>query len=105
MECVAINVATTGDAALVAADPNSRIKVVAMFLVCAGAVTVQFKSAATVLTGAMSFAANGGIALSAPVSGDRPVPLFQTAKNEALNITLGGNVQVSGSITFDRIHA
>lgn len=100
MITVKIDTATSGSNTLVAADTNRRIRVLSYHLVVASAVTVKFIGGAADLTGVMSFAANGGIALS---SGHPDIPLLQTAKNEALIISLGGNVQVSGSVTYDLV--
>ena len=69
---------------------------VAFTVVASAAVTVQFLSAAAAITGAMALAANGGVSSSA--SGGNA--LFQTAVNQALNINLGGAVQVSGYLSY-----
>lgn len=93
-----IDAASSGDNTIVAAVTGKKIRVIKYSLVCAGAVTVTFASAAgtgTKLTGTMSFAANGGIA-----DGFCPAGHFETAAGALLNMSLGGAVQVSGSLTY-----
>jgi hypothetical protein len=93
----AISGASSGDNTLVSADATKKIRVFALSVVAAGAVTVRFESAAggTALTGVMSFAANGGYVL--PFN---PAGWFETAANQLLNMELGGAVQVSGQLTY-----
>ncbi len=83
---------------LVAAVAGQVISVLNYNIVAAGAVTAQFKSATTALTGAMSMITGVPIA----DAGDVQSPLFQTAKGEALNLTLGGTVQVSGHMLVEK---
>lgn len=88
---------TAADNAIVAAaGAGLKIKVVSYVLVASAAVSVTWKSATTALTGAMALAANGGIS----AVGQPSAHLFQTADNEALNLTNSGAVQVSGHITY-----
>jgi hypothetical protein len=96
----AISGATSGDNTLVAAVAGKKIKVIGLFLVTAGAVTVRFESGAggTALTGVMSMAANG--VLTIPMTMDINCPWFQTADGALLNMELGGAVQVSGAIVY-----
>lgn len=94
-QSVAISTAASGATTLVAADSTRRINVVSLAVVASGAVTVQFTGTGN-LTGAMSFASNGGLSLSAPAGGF----LFQTGVNQLLAILLGGAVQVSGFLTY-----
>lgn len=77
---------TAGTNELVAAVTGKRIKVFSYAVVATGAGTVKFQSASTDLTGAMSFAANGGISCA---PGDDP--WFATAAGEALNIVTSGS--------------
>lgn len=83
---------------LVAAVAGQVVGVIGYNMVAAGAVTAQFKSATTALTGAMSMIT--GVPVVAD-SGDVRLPIFQTAKGEALNLTLGGTVQVSGHMLVE----
>lgn len=100
LKYAAISGATSGNNTVVAAVSGKKIRVVSMFLVCAGAVNVRFESAAdgTALTGVMSFAANGGISLTQNDAG-----WFETTAGELLNMELGGAVQVSGGLTYQEV--
>lgn len=73
-----------GTDALVAAT-TGKIRVTSYAVVLGGAGTVKFQSASTDITGAMSFAANGGISIA---NSDQPV--METAANAALNIVTTG---------------
>jgi hypothetical protein len=92
-----VNTSTSGATQLVAAQgAGLSIYVVSYVLVATSAVTVQFQSHNTNLTGAMSLAANGGlVVLGRPTS-----HLLATAQNQELNLNLGGAVQVSGHISY-----
>lgn len=90
---VAISRATSG--ALVNANANKKICVVSYVLVSTSANGLKFQSANTDLTGAMAVAANGGIS-----SGYSTIGHFQTAVNEALNLNMSSNAQVSGHLTY-----
>lgn len=90
---VSISTAASGQTALVSAVTGQKIKVVSYTVVASAAVTVQFQSGSTALTGAMALAANGGVS----ASGNH---LFETAVNTALNINLGSAVQVSGHLAY-----
>lgn len=94
----AVNATASGDNTIVAASATNRIKVINMVLVADGAVAITWKSgAATALSGAMSLAANGGIA----VAGQGPNSwLLQTAVNQALVLNLGAAVGVRGHIAY-----
>lgn len=92
-----VNTAAAGATQLVAAQAAGvKIKVVSYVLVAGAAVTVKFQSAAVDLTGAMAFAANGGVS----AVGQPSAHLLETAAATALNINLGGAVQVSGHISY-----
>jgi len=85
------------DTTLVAAVAGKKIRVVSILLVCDSSVGVRFESdtAGTALTGVMTFAANGGLALPFNSNG-----WIETVAGELLNMELSGAVQVSGSITY-----
>jgi hypothetical protein len=94
---VSINVSVGGQTQLVAAPgAGLAIKVVQYVIIAAGAVTVKFQSGNADLTGPMALAQNGGCV----VLGEPSAHLFQTAVNTALNINLGGAVQVSGHLAY-----
>lgn len=94
-----VSASSSGDNAVVAADATKKIKILHYTLVADAAVAVKWKSGAgTDLTGAMSFAANGGT--SSPAASPAAGWLFETAVNEALNLNLGGAVGVRGHISY-----
>lgn len=92
-----INVSSSGDTQLVATDSSHKIRVLNYSLVCDGAVAVKFTkgNAGTAMTGAMSFAANGGI--SAPFS---PAGHFETDTTHDLTINLSAAVGVRGHFSY-----
>lgn len=86
-----ININTIGNNTIIAAPgAGLMIKITSIVFVCTGAVTVTLYSGTTALTGAMSFAANGGIDFGSDLF---PLTL---GTNEAFIINLGGGTQVSG---------
>lgn len=90
-----INVAASGDTALVAAAPGLRCRVHGLRLSVAGAVIVQIKAGSTVLE-VFNFAAAGTMA---PLE-LRFQPYYETAPNQALNINLSGAVQCNGVVEY-----
>ena len=95
-----IDCATSGDNTIVAAVASRKLRVISVFLVTAGAVTVRFESATggTALTGQMNFASNGGMVLNENKTG-----WFQTIAGELLNLELSGAVSVDGALTYIEI--
>lgn len=91
----AISAASSGDNTAVAAVTSKKIRVLSYSLVADGAVTARFQSDTTDLTGAMSFAENGGISCAFS-----PVGHFETAAGVALQLNLGGAVGVRGHLTY-----
>lgn len=93
----AIDAATSGDNTLVAAVTGKKIRVLSVYLVAAGAVTARFESGASgaALSGQMSLAANGAVAL--PFN---PGGWFETAAATLLNLELGGAVSVDGGLSY-----
>lgn len=92
-----INESTQASNEIVAAVAGKKIRVVSVVLVCSAANVVTWQSAATAISGPMSFAANGGYALASEA------PLFETVAGEALNLLSGSAVQVSGHILYGLI--
>lgn len=88
---------TSGDNTILAAVTSKKIRVLALFLVSAGTVTVRFESGAggPALTGQMNLVANTGFVL--PFN---PVGWFETASNTLLNLELSGAVSVDGSLVY-----
>jgi hypothetical protein len=91
-----IDVATSGDNAVVAAVTGAKLTVVGFFLTSTGALSITFKSGSTAVSGAMAVAALGTLA----VAGGPAAPLFQAAAGQALNINLSASTQVSGSVAY-----
>lgn len=95
----AISTASSGDSSVVAAVTGRKIRVLSLQFLCTSAVTVGFESnnagGDTALTGVMAFPDNGGMVLP-----HNPFGWFETVAGEALHITLGGAVQVSGSLVY-----
>src|SRR3990172_6843663 len=89
----------TGDATgagvnLIAADPTKQIRVISLYLAVGAAISVRFRSATTDISGPTPLAANGG--LSVPTD----IGIFQTQRNEALNILASGIAQIGGAIAY-----
>lgn len=95
-----IDVATLGDNTLVAAVTGKKLRVLAFFLVAAGAVTVRFESGAggAALTGQMVLAANG--VLSVPFN---PEGWFETAAATLLNLELSAATSVDGAVVYQEV--
>lgn len=90
-----IDIAAGGVNTIIAAPgAGLRIKIVKLVFLCTGAVAITLRTGATDITGAMSFAANGGAALDHDF-----FPLVLGA-NEAFVMFLGGAVQVSGYVMY-----
>lgn len=97
LQYASIDAAASGDNTLVAAVSDKRIRVLSLFLVASGAVTVAFESGAsgTALTGDMNVGANGNVTL--PFN---PEGWFQTVAGVLLNMELGGATSVDGCLTY-----
>lgn len=95
-----IDTATSGDVELVAAVVGKKIRVLSLWFICTSAVTVGFEShnagGDTKLSGVGAFPANGGMVLPHNPFGC----IKDTVAGEALHITLGGAIQVSGAFTY-----
>lgn len=93
----AIDAATSGDNTLVAAVASKKVRVLALFLVAAGAVNARFESGAggSALSGQMNLTTNSGFCL--PFN---PAGWFETAANTLLNLELSGAVSVDGCLTY-----
>lgn len=89
-------ISSTGSGDTLALVSGKKIRVLSMFFVLAGASTVKFQTGATTdLTGAMSFAANGGISLPFNPNG-----WFETAAGAKLNHVLGSSVGIAGGFLY-----
>jgi len=91
---------TSGDNVLVAAVGGKKLRVISMFLVAAGTVTVYFVDGANAAvagdaTTGIALVANSGFSL--PFN---PVGWFESASGQSLDINLNGAVGVAGSLTY-----
>lgn len=101
MKFAKIDVSSSGSNTIVSAVTGKKIRVLAYTIIAAGAVTAKWQSASTDLSGAMSLAANGGAAPSISIlAPGNMIGLFETAPGEALNLNLGGAVNVAGHMTY-----
>lgn len=102
MKYAVVDTATSGDNTIVPAVTSKRIRVVSYQLVAAGTVTARWKDGASInLSGAMSMAV--GIPLAAGAAAEAhggQQGYFETSTGNALVLNLGGNVQVSGHISY-----
>jgi hypothetical protein len=98
IQFASINVAGAGDNQIVAADGTRKIKVLSYVLVADAAVAVQWRTATTPLSGAMSFAANSG-AVAPPTSPSQGWWL-ETAVAQALNLNLSAAIGVRGHLSY-----
>ena len=97
----AINVASSGDNTLVAAaGAGVKVRILAAFMISAGAVNVRFESGAsgTAMSGQMPLAANTGFVL--PFN---PYGWGDTAANTLLNLELSDAVSVDGMLVYQAI--
>lgn len=93
-----IDAATLGDNTLVAAVTGKKIRVLSLFVVASGgANTLRFESGAggTPLSGQMSLAANGVLALPHNAEG-----WFETTAAALLNLELSAATSVDGALTY-----
>jgi hypothetical protein len=90
-----INIAASGDTALVAAAASQTTRVYRIRLRSAAAVTVQVKNGATVLE-SFVFGASGG-SVTFDLTDE---PYYITGANTALNLNLSAAVQVDGAVEY-----
>lgn len=92
-----IDAAASGDNTVVAAVASKKIRVLSLFYLAAGTVTVRFESGAsgTALTGQMEHTAQTGVVLPPAEDG-----WFETASGQLLNLELSGAISVDGGISY-----
>ena len=93
-----INASSSGDNTLqAAAGAGIKIRVLSMFAVSAGTVSVRVESGAAgaAMTGQMPLVANSGFVLP-----DNPRGWFETADNALLNLELSAAIAVHGSFSY-----
>ena len=89
--------AASGDNTIVVADATRKIKVQSYVIVADAAVVARWKSGAgTSLSGAMSLAANGGVAAASAAG----TWLLETAVNQALVLNLGAAIGARGHVAY-----
>lgn len=99
-----IDCAGAGQNTIVAAVDGKRIRVLGYTIVAAGSVTAKWQSASTDLSGAMSMIV--GTPISPPPSAGQfgyKSAIIETENGEALNLNLGGAVQVSGHLEYELV--
>lgn len=89
-----VSLTATGD--LVTAVTGKKIRVLGYALVCSAALTINFESGTTDLTGAMEIAANGGVSYA----GGLDAPAFETAAGSKLALTISGTGNVRGHLVY-----
>jgi hypothetical protein len=89
-----ISLTATGD--LVPAVPGFKIRVISYMIICSAALTVNFESNTTDITGPMEISANSG----ASYPGGVMAPAFETAAGEKLAMTITGTGNVRGHLAY-----
>lgn len=92
-----INISSSGDNAIVAADANNKIHVVKIILVLSAENDITFKRASTALSGAMPFAGTNEVRGATLEFWPHPM---STALNEAFIINLSNATLVAGVLQY-----
>jgi len=90
-----VSAAAAGDNVLIAGSGSTVVRVYRVLLVFGGATTAVIKSGSTALTGTMSFQQGGTMVLDFDDE-----PWFTGGAGQAIRLTLGSAVQVSGRIWY-----
>ena len=94
----AIDFTATGDNTIVAGVAGQTIRVVKMFFIVGAATNVTIKDGTgTNLTGAMPFAANGGLVLD-----EARDPWFTTSSGNAFVLNQSGTATIAGRIYYEQ---
>ena len=94
----AINTSSTGDDVIVSTVSSQTVRVFKMFFVVSAPTTITFKSGGnTLLSGAMSFLANGAFIID--FDGE---PWFVTAASQGFIINQTGSAQISGTVYYQQ---
>lgn len=93
----AIDAASSGDNTLVAAVSGQKIRIVSMFLIASGTVTVTLEDGAggSALSGPIDLTSQTGFVLPESEHG-----WMETSAGTLLNLSLSDAIQVSGSLTY-----
>jgi hypothetical protein len=89
-----IDQSASGDTTVVTGIPGKYFIVLGFFFATAAAISVKWISGTTDLTGAMPFAANGGISVESEVG------IMQTIVGDSLILNLSGISQTGGSVAY-----
>src|SRR5712692_2858354 len=92
---VVVNFSGSGDQTIVTGVAGQTIRIMRVLLNTGAATNLTFKDGTTALTGAMAFAANGGLVLD-----DSDEPWYIAADGNNFVINSSAAVQVSGTIWF-----
>lgn len=98
---IAIDFSAAGDNVIVAAVPDTRVRVWQLFLLVSKDTILVFKDGSTPLTGLMAMLAHGSVVLDF-VRGSREAdqPWFTTSPGAAFVINQTGTAQVSGRLYY-----
>ena len=97
-----IAAAATGQNLVLSVPAGQRAIILSYVIVAAGAVTAQWESGTTDLSGVMALAANGGIS----IAGSREDPVMKTvAPGDDLFLTLGAVFSVAGHFSYILVEA
>lgn len=91
-----IDISSLGDNIIISGATGQSIRIVHLWLVCAGIVNVILKDGSTDLTGLMAFTTNGGMVVNTTIQ----YPIILSSGSGFL-INLSGNVQVSGMVLYE----
>ncbi len=89
-----VDVNTTGDNSIVTGVSGLKIVIISIFLVATTLVAVTWKSGTTVILGEAGLRSGGGYHVESDYG------IAETVAGDALVLTLGGNVQVGGGVTY-----
>lgn len=96
-----VDTSTSGENAIVAAKAGQGIRVFAYKLIAAGSVTVQWMDGTTEMEGPCSLIVGVPVVCPpAPLLAAGRAAYFETSAGNALQLNLGGAVQVSGSVEY-----
>lgn len=90
-----ISESASGAQEIIAAVANKRIRVLSYVIISNGTLNVKWQSASNDISGLLYLVSNTGAS-----SGYHPKGHFQTAKGEALNLNLSGNIAIGGHISY-----
>lgn len=100
---LALSGASSGANNVIAAVSGQTIRVYAFWATAAGAVTLQWRDGATTaLSGIATMATGVTVSFPPTAVGNGLLPIFTLTAGNALNMNLGGAVQVSGQLLYSQ---